>query len=376
MPKALLVPAFALFLFSAGLSPCSRLGAAMPEGTPEDGWVVAQAAAEGFDAPRLQAQISAMMASGANLHGVIVERHGKLVAEAYGRGKDRVVNSLFAHTRQFGPEDLHDARSVGKSVIGLLVGIALQEGRLPGLQTPVLDLYPELGDLATPPRKAITLEHLLTMSSGLRWQEGGEGHDDEHSLMWAWSPVRKVLSHPQAAAPGAIFTYNSGGTVVVADLLARSTGRPWKDYARKVLFEPLGIRDWAWKGDCFGRPMSYTGLRMRPRDLAKLGRLVLDRGRWQGRQIIPASWIDASLKPRLATGFEDTRYGYFWWTGTASWKGRQLPWAAAFGNGAQRIYVVPDLDLCLVITAGAYGNLPVAHQVQGFFRDLLATVRE
>ncbi|WP_243315211.1 serine hydrolase domain-containing protein [Geothrix paludis] len=339
-----------------------------------DGWQRLSPAEAGFDPARLHALLLEMMDGRANLHGVVVERHGRLVAEAYRTGRDRTVNSLFAHTRAFGPEVRHDARSVGKSVIGLLVGVALAQGRLKRVDTPVLEFYPEFPELASPERRAITLEHLLGMSSGLAWHEGGDGPDDEHKLMWKWTPVYHPLSRPVAVAPGTVFNYNSGGALLLADILARATGMPWTEYARTALFEPLGIRDVEWVGDFLGRPMAYTGLRMRPRDMAKLGRLVLNRGQWQGRQIVPSAWIDASLTPRLRTGFDDTGYGYLWWTGSAAWHDRAVPWAAAFGNGGQRIFVAPDLDLCVVITAGAYGDLKVARQVNAFFREIVATV--
>ncbi|GLH68850.1 serine hydrolase [Geothrix rubra] len=340
----------------------------------EDGWQREDPAAAGFDEARLRGIVAEMMNGRTNFHGVVVERHGRLVAEAYRQGRDRTVNSLFSHLRSFGPEVRHDARSVGKSVIGLLVGIALAQGRLKRVDTPVLDFYPEFPELASPERRAITLEHLLGMSSGLAWHEGGEGPDDEHKLMWKWTPVYHPLSRPIAAVPGSVFNYNSGGALLAADILTRATGRPWTEYARTELFEPLGITDVEWVGDFLGRPMAYTGLRMRPRDMAKLGRLVLDHGRWQGRQIVPSAWIDASLKPRLRTGFDDTGYGYFWWTGAAAWHGRNLPWAAAFGNGGQRIFVLPELDLCVVITAGAYGELPVARQANVIFREIVTSV--
>jgi CubicO group peptidase (beta-lactamase class C family) len=229
--------------------------------------------------------------------------------------------------------------------------------------------------LAVPERRAITLEHLLTMSSGLAWHEGGEGPDDEHRLMWKWSPAYYVLSRPVAAAPGARFNYNSGGTLLLADVLQRATGMAWKDYARTALFEPLGITQAEWVGDFLGRPMAYTGLRLRPRDLARLGRLVLDHGRWRGRQLVPEAWIAASLQPRRDTGFDGMGYGYFWWTGTAPWQGRTVAWAAAFGNGGQRLFVVPALDLAVVITAGAYGDAAAARRVNGHFREIVATVR-
>jgi CubicO group peptidase (beta-lactamase class C family) len=347
----------------------------LPSAVSSEGWQQVAPATAGFDEARLNGVLAGMLDGRVNLHGVLVERHGKLVAEQYRRGQDRTVNGLFSHTRDFGPAVRHDTRSVGKSVIGLLVGMAQAEGKLKGLATPMLDFYPEYPKLATPQRRAITLEHLLNMSSGMQWQEGGSGPDDEHKLMWKLTPVYHPLSRPLPLAPGQAFTYNSGGALLLADILTRATGRPWWEYARRALFEPLGITDVEWVGDFLGRPMAYTGLRLRPRDMAKLGRLVLNHGQWQGQQIVPAAWIDASLKPRIATGFDDLHYGYFWWTGKAAWQGRDLSWAAAFGNGAQRIFVVPDLDLCVVVTAGAYGEPAVARQVNAFFRDIVATVQ-
>ena len=341
-----------------------------------DGWDSSDPGLAGFDATRLQAVIASLADGGFDIHSILVERHGRLVAEVYRRGKDKSVYSLFAHTTDFGPTTLHDTRSVGKSVVSLLLGIAQGQGKLGKLETPAIDFYPEYADLATPQVKAITLEHLLTMSSGFQWNEGGPGHDDEHSLYWKWSPYYYVLSRPIAAAPGTIFNYNSGGNAVLADILTRVTGTPLKDFARKNLFEPLGITDWEWTADLHGRPMSFTGLRMRPRDMAKIGRLVLDHGRWNGRQIVPSDWIAASLQPRISTGFDGMQYGYQWWTGTVAWQGRTLPWAAAFGNGSQRIFVVPDLDLSVVVTAGAYGDIRVVRRVNAFIQDVVATVRE
>jgi len=340
-----------------------------------DGWESEDPAQAGFDTTRLQAAIDSLADGGFDIHSILVERHGRLVAEVYRRGKDKTVYSLFAHTTDFGPTTLHDTRSVGKSVVSLLLGIAQRQGKLGKLDTPAVDFYPEYADLATPQRKAITLEHLLTMSSGFQWSEGGPGHDDEHSLYWKWSPYYYVLSRPIAAAPGSTFNYNSGGNAVLADILTRVTQTPLKDFARKNLFEPLGISDWEWTSDLHGRPMSFTGLRMRPRDMAKIGRLVLDHGQWKGRQIVPADWIAASLQPRISTGFDGLRYGYQWWTGTVAWQGRTLPWAAAFGNGSQRIFVVPDLDLCVVVTAGAYGDVQVVRRVNAFIQDVVSTVQ-
>ncbi len=341
-----------------------------------DGWETADPSQAGFDAARLRAAIKNLAEGGLDIHSVLVERHGRLVAEVYRPGKDRSVYSLFAHSTDFGPTTLHDTRSVGKSVVSLLLGIARGQGKLGNLATPAVDFYPDYPDLATPQRKAITLEHLLTMSSGLAWSEGGPGRDDEHRLYWKWSPCYYALSRPIAAAPGTTFTYNSGGNAVLADILTRVTGTQLKEFARANLFEPLGITEWEWTSDLHGRPMSFTGLRMRPRDMAKLGRLVLNHGQWNGKQIVPADWIEASLQPRISTGFDGMGYGYQWWTGTVAWQGRTLPWAAAFGNGSQRIFVVPGLDLAVVVTAGAYGDMQVVRRVNAFIQDVVATVEK
>lgn len=339
-----------------------------------DGWERQTPAAAGFDTARLQALLARMMNGETNLHGLILERHGHLVVEAYRRGPDRTVYSLFARNRDFGPTIRHDTRSVGKSVLSLLLGIARQQGKVGSLGTPAMDFYPEYAELATPERRAITLEHLLTMSSGLDWREGGAGRDDEHRLFWKGSPSHYALSRPIATPPARTWNYNSGGTAVLADILTRATQMPLRDFARRNLFEPLGISDWEWVGDLHGRPMAFTGLRLRPRDLAKIGRMTLDHGRWRGRQVVPADWIVASWQPRITTGISDFHYGYQWWLGTVAWQGRSLSWSAAFGNGGQRLFLVPELDLAVVITAGAYGDPQAAPRVNAFFREIVATV--
>ncbi len=340
-----------------------------------DGWTVVEPQAAGFDATKLSGVVAKILSGEANLHAVVVERHGKLVAEGYRTGSDKPQFKLFSRTVAFGPAERHDTRSVGKSVIALLVGVAQAEGKLGSLATPVVDFYPEHADLATPALRKVTLEHLLMMGSNLRWRESGEGFpNDEDRLAWKESPIRFVLGRPPVAEPGRTFNYNSGGTVVLADILGRVTGMPWIDFARTALFEPLGIFDVEWVTDLRGRLMANSGLRLRPRDMAKLGRLVLNHGKWNGRQVVPAAWIEEMLRPRLATGFDDTHYGFQWWTGIVNWQGRPLPWRAAWGNGSQRIFVVPDLDITIVFTAGAYGDRETIRKVQGYFQSLVDAV--
>ncbi len=344
----------------------------------DDGWESAEPAAAGFDASALCAAMREVAGASANLHGVVVERGGRLVAETYRRGEDRSIYSVFARETAFAPTVRHDVRSITKSVVSLLVGVAAARHVL-DVHRSALAFYPQYAALRSPERDAITLEHLLTMSSGLEWHEAlasyGSFRNDETRLYWDWAPYRYVLGRPIVAPPGTRFEYNGGGTAVLADVVVQATHTPLRELARTALFEPLGIRDWEWVGDPYGRPLAFAGLRMRPRDVAKLGRLVLSHGRWNGQEVVPSDWIDASLAPHIATG-DGLSYGYQWWIGGVEWRGAQHRWAAGFGNGGQRLFVVPDLDLVVVVTAGAYNDASIAPRVTDVLRRVVAAIRE
>lgn len=372
-----------------GMSQMS-LASDAPCATPKllaDGLQVSTAQAAGFDATSLCAQLTGAAVGTQNVHSVIVERSGKLLAEMYRTGPDISIRSMYGLWRPFpsnvafGSASLHDARSISKSVVGLLIGIALEQGKIKTLATPVLDFYPELFRLRTAERNAITIEHLLTMTSGMQWDEASLPND-ETRLFWKRSLAEFVLDRPLVDTPGQRFRYNSGGTAVLADILVRTTGASLKTLARTQLFEPLGITDWEWVADFQNRELAFTGLRMRPRDMVKLGRMALNRGQWQGRQIVPAQWIAASTRGQISTGFPSrlgpagpTHYGYQWRVGSVDWKGKPMAWAAAFGNGGQRIFMVPELDLIIVVTAGDYESEAIAVHVNQLFARVVAAVR-
>ncbi len=341
-----------------------------------DGWKSVDMASADFDAPRLCGSLERATNGEFNLHGIVIERHGRLVAERYRNGPDKGVYSLFSRETQFGPTVAHDARSASKSVLSLLLGIAITQGKIASVAVPVADFYPEFPELATPGHKAITLQHLLTMTSGLEWSESGGIPNDETSLFWKSSPYAYLFARTQVAPPGAKFNYNSGGTAVLADIVVRASRMPLRDFARSHLFEPLGIVDWEWVGDVHGRPMVFNGLRMRPRDMAKIGRMVADRGQWQGLQVVSAAWIDESMRSRAATEFDGLQYGYQWWLGSVDWHGKKVRWSAGFGNGAQRIFVVPELDMTVAITAGAYENMQAARYVNKLLQEIVDSVRK
>lgn len=344
-----------------------------------DGWTIeTDAQAAGFDATALCHVVEGFAQSPANIHSLVVERHGRLVAEAYRSGRDESIYTLFASRAEFGPTTRHDLRSISKSVVSLLWGIADAQGRMPPLQTPALDLFPELAALKRDGRERITVEDLLAMRSGLDWREmGAYGSfgNDENGLAWRGGQARYLFDRPLAAPPGERFNYNGGHTAVLAALLAERTGMPIDAFAARFLFEPLGIGDWEWVHDLRGRPIAYGGLRLRPRDLAKLGRMVLDQGRWQGRQIVPAAWLARSLAPHVATGGMfglGAEYGYQWWIGRSEVGGVAYEWQAGVGNGGQRLFLVPALDLAVVMTAGEYNRPAIARELRNLLEQVLA----
>jgi CubicO group peptidase (beta-lactamase class C family) len=348
-------------------------------------WSVSAPEAAGFDAEALCRVLRDVAAGTDNIHAVVVERRGALVAELYRSGRDRPIsvrygfNNLFGAPRHFDADTLHDTRSVSKSVVSLLYGIALAKGRAPAVDRSVLELQPAV----SPPwagSHRVTTGQLLSMSSGLDWAEWGRGlwTSDEIRLFWKSDQDRFALERPIATEPGTTFNYNGGGTTVLANALVRLSGKPLSELAREDLFAPLGIAHFEWTEDVHGRALPFAGLRLRPRDMLKLGRLVNTRGMWHGRQVVPADWIDESLRPRISTGMKflslngkPVAYGYQWWLGQVAWGGRELDWAIALGNGGERIFVVPALELSVVLTAGDYGEGPI-HLAEN--RILLALV--
>jgi CubicO group peptidase (beta-lactamase class C family) len=152
--------------------------------------------------------------------------------------------------------------------------------------------------------------------------------------------------------------YNSGATTLLGRVLKKSTGKPLDQFAKEALFDPLHIEDFEWGRMINGEPDAGGGLRLRPRDTAKIGQLVLNGGTWQGQRVVPEDWVKQSTKPRFVTSWGGgMHYGYQWWLGTSPFgAGRTVDWIAAFGLGGQRIFIVPTLDLVVVTNAGLYAD--------------------
>jgi CubicO group peptidase (beta-lactamase class C family) len=337
-------------------------------GTPVvlgDGWPIAKPEEEGLDATRLCGIAARLKATEANVHGVVIVRHGKLVFEQYFAGHDSPWSAAEGKF-DFSAATKHDMRSVSKSVTSLLVGIALDRRLIANPDEPVVKFFPEYAALKTPGWEKITLRHLLTMSSGLGWNENLPWNpiNDEWHLANDDDPLRYVLQRPVALPPDTVWNYNGGGTELLGKIIEKASGKPFDVFAREALFEPLGITDWEWKTWENGKIAPAAGLRLRPRDAAKIGQLVLNKGTWNGRQVVSSHWIADSIKPRFqAIGYFGGLffYGYHWWMGRTLAGDKEVTWIAGVGQGGQRLFVVPDLDLVVMTTSGLYSSPRQGH---------------
>lgn len=343
-----------------------------------DGWPVATPAKAGLDDARLCA-LSKWLDGfpQSNVHSVIVARRGALVFERYFTGDDEVWGRPVGVV-EHGPAVKHDLRSVTKSITGLLVGIALDRKLIASIDEPVFTFFPEHADLRTPQKDRILLRHLLTMSAGLAWNENipySNPANSERRMTDAPNPYRYILEQRLADRPGAQFNYSGGATQLLAGIVQKAAGKPLEEFAREALFAPLGITDVTWVKMPNGDVSAASGLRLTPRDLAKLGQLMLARGEWNGRRVAPADWIAQSTTPQIEA-IDFLFYGHQWWLGRSMIERRELPWTAGFGLGGQRLFIVPGLDLVVVTTAGLY-NSPMQRWVpwEIFRRYVVGAVR-
>ena len=336
-------------------------------------WPRSSPSAEGVDAAALAA-LDAEITAGrhGNIDGLLVIRHGKVVFErryerdyvAQNPEPARVSHPYNYYDPRWHPwyhgnAELHTMQSVSKSVLAVLYGIAKQQGLLPPLDAPALALLKKRRVADPDGRKAaITLRDLLTMQSGIAWDEDTVPYTDPRNDCAAMEAsgdwVQFVLDKPMAAAPGSTWVYNSGVTMLLAEILEELTGRPLAEFAQAELFKPLGIEAHYWKLTPTGLPDAEGGLYLAPRDLAKVVKLYLDEGRLDGRQLVPRDWIQESLTAANPPIYSQdpvwgkTGYGYQWWVygdylGQPAWGGS--------GYGGQVPVAVPGRDLIVVFTS-------------------------
>jgi CubicO group peptidase (beta-lactamase class C family) len=307
--------------------------------------------------PELASAIDEGVRSGRlqNLHAAVVVHRDEVLIERYYEGTDEWWGFPLG-TVKFGPTVKHDIRSSSKSVVGLLYGIALHGGKVPDLDAPLVEQFPELQDLASDALRKITVRHALSMSMGLDWSEDHISYADprnaEIAMYLATDQYRYIFSRPVATAPGQHWVYCGGATAILGHLIARGTGTPLFAYAHEKIFRPLGITEVQWVGGTDGEVAAASGLRLCPRDFAKLGQLVLKAGRWNDTQVVPKKWLDEVFAPRVGIS-ADVQYGYQWYLISGRGGQRRL---GARGNGGQYLTVIPDLDLVVALVTGNYNK--------------------
>lgn len=326
----------------------------------DDGWTIASPDSVGIDGAQLCGIATRLAQRATSVHSVVVARHGRLVFEQYFPGYDQPWGQPEGQ-HEFTATTKHDMRSASKSIVSILVGIAIDRKLIEGVDEHVLKFFPDQA-VKQAGWEAITLRHLLTMSSGIKWDEARawtDPNNDEPHLVSEADPIGYVLARPVVAPPDVFWTYNGGGTELLGNILEHVSGKPLEAFAREALFQPLGITDVEWKAYKNGKIAAAAGLRLRPRDAAKLGQIVLSRGQWNGQQIVSADWIAQSTTPRFqAIGYFGGTlfYGYQWWMGRSLAGSKEIKWIGAFGWGGQRIFIVPELDLVMMTTAAQYGQ--------------------
>jgi CubicO group peptidase (beta-lactamase class C family) len=301
------------------------------------------------------------------LDALLVAKGQQLVFEHYETNDDEIWGIPNGRVT-FGPTVLHDQRSVSKSLVGLLYGIALAEGKVPPPEAKLYAQFPEYADLAAQPgRDRLTIAHVLTMTLGFEWDEltipYGDLRNSETAMEAAPDRYRFILERPIVGEPGVKWTYCGGATALLGRLIAKGTGEKLLDYARHALFEPLSFGPSEWTVGRDGEPRTASGLRLLPRDMLKVGQLVLTKGAWNGRQVVPAEWVKrctTQVVPIEGRG----GYGYQWYLGVIPAGPLQgAEWFAGIGWGGQRLFVVPRLDLVVAMNAGNY-RLPNMEQAR------------
>jgi CubicO group peptidase (beta-lactamase class C family) len=313
---------------------------------PSASWRTAEPAQVGLDGARLNA-LADRLASNAipGLHSLVVVRHGYVAFERYFNGS----NAAQVHTMQ----------SVSKSVTSLVTGIAIAEGKL-STSMRVFDLLPQYDSLirGDERKRAITVGHLLQMKSGINYYESpyeGSPHQRLNASSGDWAAI--ALGEPMNAAPGTLWQYNSGGVIALARVVQSATGERFYDYARQRLFTPLGITTQYWIVSRFDSlPHTGGGLNLRAMDLARIGYLVLRNGKWNGTQVVTESWILESTRVHtqhtFSLGGYGSDYGLLWWRIPASYGTATDTMITASGNMNQWAFIVPRLDLVVVVTGG------------------------
>jgi CubicO group peptidase (beta-lactamase class C family) len=304
------------------------------------------------------------------VHSMLIYKNDKLVFEEYYKGHTYQWDAPghYGDYVTWNRDMQHCIHSDTKSFTSLCIGIAIEKGFIKNVNQSIFDYLPGYESYKMDGKEKITIEHLLTMTSGLNWEEWkislGSIENDQIAI-WFYEdgPINYVLRKPLVAAPGTRFNYSGGDIQLLAEILYNATGMKLDEFSAKYLFEPMGITtyDW-WLIFPSGEIQAAGGLKLTPRDMVKIGAMMLNKGVWNGSRIISENWVANCMTPysgnkNIKIPGEDVGkvgYAYTWWTKNFNYKGKSLMWYSALGWGGQKISILPELDMVIVFTGANY----------------------
>ena len=300
-----------------------------------------------------------------NVHSMLILRHGKLIYENYFAGEDEIVGKGRAGYVDHTIDDLHDCRSVSKSFTSACIGIAIKQGFIKSIDEPIFSYFPEYAKYFDEGKRKITMRHLLTMTSGLQWDENTPYLDPKNSEIQmdvSDDPVQFILSRKLTSVPGTTWNYSAASATLLGEILRKATGERLDQFARKNLFAPLGIKKYIWEPMLKDKDMTAAawGLRLRSRDLAKFGLLYMNDGKWGNKQVLDSDWVKQSLKAQVLRPSESPKtvlgYGFQFWTEPLTLPRYKTDLPFAMGRGGQLIIFWRSMDMVLVFTGGNYNR--------------------
>ena len=346
---------------------------------PQADWETALPAEVGIDDEILAELISRISNEEyQNIHSILIVKDGVLVFEQYfpGYAWGWEADQFQGEFTEFDSETLHSIMSVSKVFTSTLAGIAVEQGFISDLHQPMLSYFPEHSNLSDHQKNDITLEHLLTMTSGLEWNgleipiSTRDPRSDIYQMHLSADPVAYVLTKPLTAAPGSQWYYSNGDVTLLGEVIRVTSDLSLGQFAEQYLFAPLDITDYRWRtiGDT-DVIAAGGGLELRPRDMAKLGLLYLNSGVWNGEQIISAEWIEESVSNQATVQFDwladffGEGYGYYWWLPSLQTESGEYASFISTGWGGQRIYIFPELDMVVVMTGGNFVGVDPVREI-------------
>ncbi len=309
-----------------------------------DGWQTRHLLSEVEDTTLISKFFNQLAKEQHKLHSILLVKNDHLIIEQYFDG--------------FTADRPHDLRSTTKSIRAILVGIAIDKGFIDDINDPIskyLKSHVPKKDLDARKEK-ITIKHLMTMSTGLDcndWDKKSKGQEDKVYKKNDW--IQYTLDLPMLNEPGTVSNYCSMGVILLAEIVSQASGMAIDEFAEKYLFSPLEISNIKW-GHTSDKQVLPSGKRlyMTPRDMAKIGQLILNKGQWNGNEVVSEKWIEESTTSKTKiTGID---YGYLWWNIPFGANGRIVISKTATGNGGQYIMVIPEMDMVAVFTGGAYNS--------------------